>query len=148
MVALSPEGHAFLETGRDVLNAIHPDRRVNVSYAPPIVEGLPGRERELGNKARAISKRNKSSKNTVFEDAVKLKLSSIPLRIDKDGFTYAAMMVASEIQIDPQGFITFLNQSPTGNAFSIGKYAKILGISEAHWLETRETALKLSLIHI
>lgn len=142
-IVLSDAGQQFLIRNQEVLDLIHPDRRINVSYAPPIVEGLPGRERELGEKATSISRKNKSSKNTVFEDSVKLKLSSIPMRIDKDGYQYAKMMVDSEITMDPRsGFVQLLNKSPDGFFFSKGEFAKVLGLNEAKWLEARENAKK------
>ena len=142
IVRLSDAGNNYVNSVRDVIEAIHPDQRVNVSYSPAPVEGLPGRERELGDKAKPISKRNRSSKNTAFEDSVKLKMSTIPLRIDKDGFSYAAMIVNSTLRRGPDNRIELVEPNPSRYFWSEGQFAKLLGISESDWLETKAKALK------
>jgi len=146
-LVLTEEGEAFFRANRGILEDIQPDRRVNVAYLPPAVNQFPGRERELGEKAKPLSKRNKTSKNTAFEDAVKLRLSTIPMRVDDDRFAYAKMIVASVIQLEPAGpgeadRITLINAAPGGLFFSNNKWAKTLGLHEAKWLEAYSNAKK------
>jgi len=135
---LSAKGLAFYLGTRDILNDIQAEP-INVSYVPGF---MPGAELDQGSKARDISKRSKSSKNTIFENAVKFRLGTMPLRIDKDSFLYAKTMVDSELTVDERGIPQFLNPSTTGEQFSTGKWAKTLGIDQAKYAEFYANAEK------
>ena len=142
-IVLTDEGQAFFNSNRPILEDLHPDRRVNVSKVPPVVQQVPGRERELGDKAKSISKRNKSSRNTAFEDAVKLRLGSIPMRIDNDRAMYAKMMVDSVVSVTTtvNGQETIeLNDKHPSFFYSDNKWAKTLGLNEAKWMEAYANA--------
>jgi len=139
---LSEEGEAFFLANRDILSDIQEDKRVNVGYLPTLVQGIPGAERELGDKAKAISKRSKSSKNTIFEDAVKMRLGSMPLKIDKESARYAQLMVDQEITLDERGVTQLLNPSTTGELYSTGNWAATLGLDKAKYIEFYSNALK------
>jgi len=135
---LSPKGYAYYLGTREILNDIQAEP-INVSYVPL---QLPGAELDQGSKVRNISKRSKSSKNTIFENAVKFRLGTMPLRIDKDSFLYAKAMVDSELTVDERGTPQFLNPSTTGEQYSTGEWAKTLGIDKAKYAEFYANAEK------
>jgi len=152
-LTLSDTGQQFLNENQILLDDLQPDQRVDVSSLPVFVEAYGGRERELGDKAKPISKKGKSSRNTAFEDSVKLKLGFMPMRIDKDGLTYAQMMLEDTLtpmsEFDGSAGVTFNQKrfvfkqpSKGGFFFSEGEFAKTLGLDFSKWMEAKETALK------
>ena len=158
-LVLSPEGHEFLNQNMTLLNDLHPDERVDISYLPTLGgEGYNTRERELGDKAKPISRRTKADRNTSFEDSVKMKLGFMPMRVDKDGLSYASMMLSSTLEPKQMGVggaqesrpgvtykgvrFVFTNSANNGFFYSEGEYARTLGLDFSKWLEAKENALK------
>jgi hypothetical protein len=144
---LSPEGEAFYLSNKRILDDIQPDKRINVSYVPSLAgQQLPGRELEYGNKARNISKRSKADSNVIFEDAVKMRLGSMPLKINTEALKYAQIMVNKEIMPNPNpnGMSEFVlaSPSPDGRIFSTGAWAKTLSLDEDKYTEFYVDALK------
>ena len=146
-VKLSPEGEAFYLANKQILEDIQEDQRINVSYLPALDgQQFPGRELEYGDKAKNISKRSKSDSNVIFENAVKMRLGSMPLKINTEALKYAQIMIGKEIMPNPNpnGRAEFVlsNPSPDGRIYSTGTWAKTLGLDEAKYMEFYSDALK------
>lgn len=144
-IILTDRGEANYLANRQILADIFGDKRINVSYTPVLDTAIPGIERELGDKARNISKKGKSSKNTIFESAVKMRLGSMPLRIDKESLNYVKMMVDQTMVAEetPEGIVyRLIERDPKGDLFSTGAWASTLGLDKAKFTEFYAEALK------
>ena len=144
-MVLTNQGEAYYLANRQILSDVFGDKRINISYTPVLDTAIPGIERELGDKARNISKKGKSSKNTIFESAVKMRLGSMPLRIDKESLTYVKMMVDQTMVAEetPNGTVyRLIDRDPKGDLFSTGVWASTLGLDQAKFIEFYAEALK------
>lgn len=144
---LSPEGESFYLANKQILEDIQADQRINVSYLPALDgQQFPGRELEYGDKAKNISKRSKSDSNVIFENAVKMRLGSMPLKINTEALKYAQIMIGKEIMPNPNpnGIAEFVLRNPSadGRIYSTGPWAKTLGLDKAKYMEFYSDALK------
>lgn len=130
----------FYNSTRDVLGALQPDRRIDVSSTPTVGgQALQGMERfrpDVG----AYSLKSMMDKNLAIENRVKNNLGKIAYRVSDSGLAYAEKLVNSIIQVNQDGVITGLNNQSDIGFFSTSSFAETINLNEAKWRKSQARA--------
>lgn len=132
----------YYNSTRDVLSALQPDRRIDVSLTPTTGgRSLQGFGR-LNQKDQPYSLKSMMDQNIALENIVKNNLGGIPFKINEDGLKVATKMVSSVIDVDPKtGMINGLFEQGGDGFYSTNRFAAAINLDKAKWEKSYVRAL-------
>jgi len=133
---ISERGELFYRNARGLLNQITPDKRIDVSYTPPVDGAVLSTLDLLKYQNQRVSIKADYDKNELIANKAKNHIGKMAMSVNTDMLKVANFVVRSLLKTDrSDSFVTGVaHPDPEGTGwYSISPWAKMVGLSKSSW---------------